>query len=77
MTTQLTIRIEPELNDQLKQLSLITGHTKSSLVATAIRDFIEMHEQIAKEIKTALREADRGDFASDQERDSVFNKWLG
>jgi RHH-type rel operon transcriptional repressor/antitoxin RelB len=49
--------------------------TKSYLAAQAIRTYVELNEWQIAEIKTALKEADAGDFATPEEVESVFNKW--
>lgn len=75
MSTTMTIRLDPELRDRLDQLAEATHRSKSFLAAEAIREFIELNEWQIQEIKTAIKEADAGDFASDQEVKDVFSKW--
>ncbi len=48
---------------------------KSFLAAEAVCEFIEVNEWQIEEIGKAVKEADAGDFASDQEVWAVFNKW--
>jgi predicted transcriptional regulator len=71
----MTIRLEPDLKDRLDQLAEATHRSKSFLAAEAIREFIELHEWQIQEIKAAIKEADAGDFASDEEVKAVFAKW--
>jgi predicted transcriptional regulator len=71
----MTIRLEPELKSRLDKLSAATHRSKSFLAAEAVREFIEINEWQIEEIKDAVKEADAGDFASDQEVQTVFNKW--
>lgn len=75
MSTTMTIRLDPELKHRLDLLAEATHRSKSFLAAEALRDFVELNEWQIAEIKTALNEADDGDFASDQEVKSTFNKW--
>ena len=75
MTTTMTIRLETELKDRLDQLSEATNRSKSFLATEAIREFIELNEWQIREIQTALQEAEQGDFASDQDVTTVFDKW--
>ena len=49
--------------------------TKSYLAAEAIRTYVDLNEWQIAEIKTALKEADAGDFATAKEVERVFNKW--
>jgi RHH-type rel operon transcriptional repressor/antitoxin RelB len=74
-STTMTIRLEPELKSRLDKLSAATRRSKSFLAAEAVREFIETNEWQIEEIKDAVKEADAGDFASDQEVQTVFNKW--
>ena len=71
----MTIRLEPELKSRLDKLSAATHRSKSFLAAEAVREFIELNEWQIDEINTAVKEADAGDFASEQEVRAVFNKW--
>ena len=74
-STTMTIRLEPELKTRLDKLSKTTHRSKSFLAAEAVREFIELNEWQIDEIQAAIKEADANDFASDQEVDTVFNKW--
>ena len=74
-STTMTIRLEPNLKSRLDKLSAVTHRSKSFLAAEAVREYIELNEWQIEEIKTAVKEADAGDFASDQEVQDVFNKW--
>ena len=74
-STTMTIRLEPELKSRLDKLSAATRRSKSFLAAEAVREFIEINEWQIEEIKDAVKEADANDFASDQDVQTVFNKW--
>ncbi|GMQ92477.1 MAG: CopG family ribbon-helix-helix protein [Gammaproteobacteria bacterium] len=74
-STTMTIRLDPKLKARLDKLSAATHRSKSFLAAEAVREFIELNEWQIAEIKTAIKEADAGDFASEQEVRAVFNKW--
>jgi len=71
----MTIRLEAELKSRLDKLSAATHRSKSFLAAEAVREFIEINEWQIEEIKAAVKEADAGDFASEQEVRAIFNKW--
>ena len=74
-STTMTIRLEPDLKSRLDQLADATHRSKSFLAAEAIREFIELNEWQIQEIKGAIKDADAGKFASDDEVSAVFNKW--
>lgn len=75
MSTTMTIRLEPELKQRLDQLAEATHRSKSFLAAEALRDYVDLNEWQVQEIKDAIREADNGDFASDQSVVEVLGKW--
>ena len=74
-STTMTIRLDSELKYRLDKLSAVTHRSKSFLASEAVREFIELNEWQIQEIKSAIKEADSGDFASDQEVEAVFEKW--
>lgn len=74
-STTMTIRLEPELKSRLDKLAEVTHCSKSFLASEAVREFIELNEWQIQEIKTAIKEADEGDFATPEEETAVFNKW--
>ena len=75
MSTTMTIRLESKLKQRLDQLAKITDRSKSYLAAEAIREFIELNEWQLKEIEQAVKEADHGEFASEQALKKVLRKW--
>ncbi|MDZ7923735.1 MAG: CopG family ribbon-helix-helix protein [Marinagarivorans sp.] len=72
----MTIRLEPDLKQRLDQLAEVTHRSKSFLAAEALRDYVELNEWQLQEITTALKEADEGDFASEQAVGEVLAKWV-
>ena len=75
MSTTMTIRIESELKQRLDRLAKATQRSKSFLAAEALRDFVELNEWQIGEIKAAIEEADKGDFASDRAVEKTLGKW--
>ena len=75
MSTTLTIRLESDLKDRLDDLANVTNRSKSFLAAEAIQEFVDLNEWQLQEIKTALAEADAGDFASAKELRKTLGKW--
>ena len=75
MSTTMTLRIEDSIKEQLEKLAQATHRTKSFLASEAIKNYISMNEWQINVIKEGLEEADRGEFASDEEVKAVFNKW--
>jgi predicted transcriptional regulator len=75
MSTTITIRLEDEVKDRLERLAESTQRSKSFLAAEAIREFVENNEWQIAEIRSALKEANAGDFASDRDIDALTKKW--
>ena len=77
MSTTMTIRLEPTVKNRLDRLSVATNRSKSFLAAEAIREYVETNEWQIQEIRTAIAEADAGDFAADTDVKAVMDKWDG
>jgi predicted transcriptional regulator len=75
MSTTLTIRLDEEVKDRLDRLADSTQRSKSYLAAEAIREFVERNEWQVAQTRAALREADAGDFATDDEVAALARKW--
>ena len=73
----MTIRLEDDTKTRLDRLAEATQRSRSFLAAEAIRHYVELNEWQVDEIKKALEETDRGDFASDDEVKAVFDGWRG
>jgi RHH-type rel operon transcriptional repressor/antitoxin RelB len=75
VSTTITIRLEEEVKDRLDRLAESTHRSKSFLAAEAIREFVENNEWQIAEIRTALKEANAGDFATERDVDTLAKKW--
>lgn len=75
MSTTMTVRLEPELEQRLEQLAQATERSKPFLAAQAIREFVDLNEWQVQENRNAIAEADQGDFASEEEVKEVLGKW--
>jgi predicted transcriptional regulator len=73
----LTLRLDPKLTSQLDRLADATQRSRSFLITEAVREYLALNEWQIEETKRALAEADRGDFASDQEVQETIRKWSG
>jgi len=71
----MTIRLEPELKARLDRLARETHQSRSHLAAEAVRELVELNEWQIQEIKAALKEADEGKFATEQEVRAFMDKW--
>lgn len=73
--SMISMRLPDELTNQLDALATATGRTKSFLAGQAIRDYIDRESWQIAEITQAISEADRGEFASDEEVNAISEKW--
>lgn len=71
----LTLRLDPKLKKQLDRLSKAMSRSRSFVAAEAIREFVELNEWQIQEIKKGMAEADRGEFATDNEVEQVLRRW--
>ena len=75
MSATMTIRLEPALKQRLERLAESTQRSKSFLAAQAIREFVDLNEWQIQEIRSAITEAERDDFASEDLVKEVLGKW--
>jgi RHH-type transcriptional regulator, rel operon repressor / antitoxin RelB len=75
MSEVMTVRVDRKTRIRLEKLAKAMERTKSYVAAEAIRAYIELNEWQITEIKSALKEADAGDFASDKEVQTVMKRW--
>lgn len=71
----MSLRLADDLSRQLDALAEATGRTKSFLAGQAIRDFVERESWQIAETVQAIKEAEAGDFASDEEVKAIAAKW--
>jgi RHH-type transcriptional regulator, rel operon repressor / antitoxin RelB len=75
MSEVMTIRVDRKTKVRLEKLAKAMDRTKSYLAAEAIRAYVDLNEWQIGEIKAALKEAEAGDFASEEEVRAVMRKW--
>lgn len=70
------MRIKDETASKLDQLAEKLDRSRSHMAAEAIEAFVEQQEWQLAEIEAGLAEADRGEFASDEDVAKVVGKYL-
>jgi RHH-type transcriptional regulator, rel operon repressor / antitoxin RelB len=73
----LTLRVSNKTKTKLNKLAEATQRSKSYLAAEAIERYLEVEAWQIKEIKQAVKEADIGDFVSDDEFKEITKKYAG
>jgi RHH-type transcriptional regulator, rel operon repressor / antitoxin RelB len=71
----LTLRVDSKLKKKLDKLAKTTQRSRSFLAAEAIREFVSLNEWQIEEIKKGVREADAGNFATEEEVTAMRKKW--
>ncbi len=72
----LEIVLDSALRGELQKLASESQRSESAVAADALKAYFEHQAWMATEIEQAVREADAGDFASDEEVEATFKKWL-
>ena len=72
----LTLRLDAKLKNQLDRLSKAMSRSRSFVAAQAIQEFVALNEWQIGEIKKAVGEADRGEFASDSQVQQSLKRWM-
>jgi len=75
MSSTMTVRLDDETKARLENLADATHRSRSFLAAEAIREYVENNEWQIGEIRAALKEANAGDFASEDEVTALARKW--
>ena len=71
----VTFELPVEVKERLDELAKRTDQPTSSLATEAISSYLELQEWQIEEIHHGLREAQAGDFATDEEVAAVFSKY--
>ncbi len=71
----LNVRLPADLALQLEALTKATGRTKSFLAIEALREYLDVQAWQVQDIKAGIAEADRGEFATEDEVVRFFEKY--
>ena len=71
-----TIRVPDEVVDRLNQIAQKLDRSRSYMAAQAIEDFVSREEWQLAEIEAGIAEADRGEFANDDDVARVVGKYV-
>lgn len=74
-TTTITVRIPLGVKEQLSHLAEATHRSKSWLAAEALSRYLELNAWQVAETQKGLQEADRKEFAAEEEVEAVFARW--
>lgn len=71
----LTLNVEDETLARLDALARETGRSFEPLAKEALRQYVEYESWKADKIRVAMRRANAGEFASDEEMEAVFDRY--
>jgi len=71
-TTTITARVPRKVRQDLEALARATGRNRNTLVHDALTRFIETQRWQIATVEDRLRQADTGDFASDEEMEELW-----
>ena len=71
----VSAKLEPSVAKKLYLLAKATDRSRSFLVAEAIETYVKDQTWQIQAIQEAIKEADRGNFATDKEVKKAFKKW--
>ncbi|NTF40283.1 CopG family ribbon-helix-helix protein [Agrobacterium rubi] len=74
--TAFTIRVPDEVANRLNEIAQKLDRSRSYMAAQAIEDFVSREEWQLAEIEAGIAEADRGEFASDEDVGRVIGKYI-
>jgi RHH-type rel operon transcriptional repressor/antitoxin RelB len=76
MTTKtINVRLPEALYNQIEALARATARTKSYLAIDALTSYVERESWQIRDIQEGIREADAGEFATDEQVKAVFAKY--
>jgi predicted transcriptional regulator len=78
MTTEkvnVTVRLDQDTVAFLDKLAATEDRDRSYMIKQAVANFVQLHRWQIEEIEKAIKEADAGLFASDEEVEKCFGKW--
>ena len=72
---RMTIELPQNVKERLEGLARLTERSEARLAEEAISSYVELQEFQIQQIQAGIREADAGDFASDDEVAALLTKW--
>jgi predicted transcriptional regulator len=73
--SQVSLRLPGELKERIESYALMTGRSKSHVAMEALADYLDWRLPQVADLKQAIAAADRGEFASDAEVQSVLARY--
>ena len=71
----INVRLPEALYHQIEELAKATARTKSFLTIDALTRYVERESWQIRDIHEGIREADAGEFATDEQVKGVFARY--
>lgn len=71
----INVRLPEALYKQIEELATATARTKSFLAVDALTQYVQSEAWQIRDIHEGIKEADAGEFATDQQVKAVFAKY--
>ncbi|MGH2411804.1 MAG: CopG family ribbon-helix-helix protein [Chloroflexota bacterium] len=76
-TATITIQLPVEVTGQYDALARAMGRTRDSLIDEALHEYLARQAEDLARIEHAIAQADRGEFATDEEMEKLFTEFGG
>ena len=71
-STTFSVRLDPDVKEQVAQLAQATGRSANFLFNEAVREYLEKERWQIADVEQGLRELEAGDVATPEEADAIF-----
>lgn len=71
----INVRLPEPLYKQIEELAIATARTKSFLAIDALTRYVERESWQIRDIREGIKEAEAGEFATEDQVKSVFAKY--
>ena len=71
----INVRLPEALYKQIEELATATARTKSFLAVDALTQYVKSEAWQIRDIHEGIKEADAGEFATDEQVKTVFDKY--
>ncbi len=72
----INVRLPEALYNQIEELAKATARTKSFLAIDALTNYVQSESWQIRDIQEGIKEADAGEFATDEQVKAVFSKYV-
>ena len=73
-TNTMTMRVSDELKAKLDRYAALTGRSMSYVASAAVEEYLSWRVPQLEDLEKAIKEADAGKFASEEEVNRFFAK---